>query len=95
MRYQNPCSQWPQQVVEVSIAATGLVTDFEAIGQAFEDVHHLLDGSHLRALDKLPLLVEGANRNVLRVDIETDVKHKAPLKSKNIRTFAPSSTLSD
>src|SRR5437016_2251708 len=95
MRYQHPFGQRAQQVVKVSIPATGLVADLDAIRQAFEDWQHLLDASHLRAMDDLPFLVEGANRNMLRVNVETDVNHKAPLKSKNLRICTANSTVAD
>ena len=58
------------------------------IRQALKDSHHLLDASHLRAMDNLSLLVEGANGNV-RVNIQTDVKHKAPLKVEKRSELAP------
>src|SRR5207244_183273 len=46
-----------------------------------EDLQHLFDAAHPRAVGHLPSLAQGADRNVLRVNIETDVKHKAPLNS--------------
>jgi hypothetical protein len=75
-----PSGQRPQQVVEVAVAAAGLVADLEAVGQAGEHAHQVLDGPHLGAVDDLALLVEGADRDVLGVDIQADVKHKAPLE---------------
>src|SRR5438445_9313778 len=80
MCHENPCGQRAQQVVKIPITATGLVADLEAIWEIAEDSHRVLDASHLAAMDNLPCLVEGASRNVGSVNVETDVKHKAPLK---------------
>src|SRR6185295_5647024 len=85
MRHQDPRTQRPQQVVEVAIPATGLVANLEAIRQVLEDLHHLLDPSHPRAVGHLPSLAQRADRNVLRVNIETDVKHDAPPESENVK----------
>ena len=68
MRHQNPYGQRAQQVVKVPIAATGFIADLEAIREAAEDSHHFFNTSHPRAVGHLPCLVEGAHRNVLRVN---------------------------
>src|SRR5215469_7287364 len=94
MRHHDPRGDWAKQVVIVAVAATGLVADLEAVGQALEDLQHLLDAPHARAVGYLPSLAQDANRNVLRVNVQTDVKHKAPLESKTSE-LAPSSTLPD
>src|SRR5262245_710315 len=67
--------------VVVARPPAGLVADLEAIGQALEDSHHLVDGAALGAADDLPGLAEGADRDALVVDIETDVEHACLLKS--------------
>src|SRR5262245_16735693 len=89
MRHHDACRQRPQQVVEVALAATGLVADLEAIGKALEDAQHLLDAAYPRAVGHLPGLAQGADRNVLRVDVQTDVKHKAPLEIEERLNQAP------
>src|SRR5271157_2669411 len=86
MRHQDSRSQRTQQVVVVAIPATGLVADLEAIGQAFEDSHHFLDGSHLAAARNLPCPAEHAQGNTFAVDIEPDVEHKCLLKPGYVRT---------
>src|SRR5262249_33537906 len=60
------------------VAAARLVADLEAVGPAGQDAQQILEAAHLGAMDHLALLVEGADRDALGVDIETDVKHKAP-----------------
>jgi hypothetical protein len=57
------------------------LADLEAIGQPFEDSHHLLDGPHLGAADNLPCLAEHTDGDPLAVDIKPDVKHQYLLKS--------------
>jgi hypothetical protein len=74
--------------VVVAVAATGLVTDLEAVGQGLEDPHHLVDGADLGAADDLPGLAEDADRDALVVDIETDVEHRCLLKSMDLGTAA-------
>src|SRR5262249_35458965 len=95
MRHQDPRRQRSQQVVEVAVAATGLVADLEAIGQALEDLHHRLDASYPGAVSHLPRLAQGADGNVLRVNVQTDVKHKAPLEIEKRQCYTTTSTLSD
>ena len=86
MCHQDPSGQRPQQVVVVAIPATRLVADLKAIRQAFEDSHHLLDGSHLAAADDLPCPAEHTYGNPFAVDIEPNVKHKCLLKPGYVRT---------
>jgi hypothetical protein len=73
MGHQNTRRYWLQQIVKVAVPAAGLVADFESIGQAFKDSHHLIDGPHLGAVDGLPGLVQHTNRNTFTVDVEPDV----------------------
>src|SRR5262249_23234394 len=84
MRHQDPRRERSQQVVKVAIPATGLVADLEALGQALENLYHLLDASHPRAVDHLHHLAQGTDRNVLRMNVEPDVKHDAPPESENV-----------
>src|SRR5262245_12169209 len=86
MRHQDPRGQRPQQVVIVAVTAAGLVAGLEAIRQAFEDPHHLLDRPHLGAANDLPCLAEHADGDPLAVDIEPYVKHQYLLKSGCVRT---------
>jgi hypothetical protein len=54
MRDENARGQRLHQVVEVAIAAAGLVAEIEAIRQALEDLQHPLDAPHARAVGYLP-----------------------------------------
>src|SRR5262249_55645364 len=74
-----PRRQRLEQVVVVAVTTTGLVADLEAIGQALEDAQHLLQPADLAALDKLPLLAEHAQRDALRLNVDTHVNQKARL----------------
>src|SRR5262245_52466459 len=82
MSHQDPRRQRLQQVVEVAIPTTGLVADLEPIGQSLEDLHHLRDASHAGAMGHLSRLSQGADRNMLRVNVQSDVKHDAPPSQK-------------
>src|SRR5579864_2840793 len=86
MRDQDPRGQRAQQVVVVAVPATRLVADLEAIGQALEDSHHLVDRPYLGVAGDLPPLAEHAERNVFAVDIEPDVEHECLLKLGYVRT---------
>src|SRR5579864_4767068 len=86
MRGQDPRRQRAQQVVVVAMPATRLVADLEAIGQAFEDSHHLVDRPYLGAAGDLPRLAEHAERNAFAVDIEPDVEHDCLLRLGYVRT---------
>ena len=77
----------------MAVPATGLVADFESIGQAFEDSHHLIDRPHLGAVDELPRLVEHADRDMFAVDVEPDVEHDDLRKLETVRTCTTGSTL--
>src|SRR5262249_47058643 len=81
MRHRDPRGDRTEQVVVVAVAAAGLVADLEAIGQALEDPHHLVDGPHLGAAGDWPGLAEHADRDALAVDIEPDVEHGCLLNS--------------
>jgi len=61
--------------MEVAVATTRLIADFESVRQSFENSHHLIDRPHLTAVDKLACLIEDTNRNVFSVDVEPDVEH--------------------
>jgi hypothetical protein len=61
----------------------------EAIGEVAENPEHLLDAAGSRATDNLPCLVEGTNGNVLRVYVQTDVKHMAPLENRRTSGLKP------
>jgi hypothetical protein len=76
--HEDPGGQRLEQVVVVAVAATGLKADLEAVGQAGQDAHQVLEAPHLGAMDYLPLLIKGAERDAPGVDGEADVKHKAP-----------------
>src|SRR5262249_35919865 len=89
MRHQDPWGQRPQQVVVVAIAAAGLVADLEAAGQGLEDPQHLFQAADLATLDELPLLAEHAKRDALRVNVQSDVKHKAPLENRRTSGLKP------
>src|SRR6516164_7422742 len=89
MRHHDPRGQWLEQVVVVAVATTGLVADLEAIGQVLEDPQHLLQSTDLAALDELPLLAEHAERDALRMNVKTDVKHKAPLENRRTSELTP------
>src|SRR5262245_40358646 len=86
MCYRDPRGDRAEQVVVVAVTATGLVADLEAVGQRLEDPHHLVDGADLGAADDLPGLAEGADRDALVVDVETDVEHGCLLKSLDLGT---------
>src|SRR5579864_1921890 len=86
MRDQDPRGQRAQQVVVVAVPATRLVADLEAIGQALEDSHHLVDRPYLGAAGDLPRLAEHAERNAFAVDIEPDEEHECLLKLGYVRT---------
>ena len=93
MRHHYPRRQRSQQVVEVAIPATRLVANLEAIRQPLEDLHHLFDASHPRAVGHLPSFDQDADRNVLRVNIEPHVKHDAPLEIRERETQPTTFTL--
>jgi hypothetical protein len=90
-QFHDARGQRPQQVVEVAVAAAGLVADLEAVGQAGEHAHQVRDGPHLGAVDDLALLVEGADRDALGVDVEADVKHEAPPEAEDRKNHHPRS----
>src|SRR5262249_33677676 len=78
-----------EQVVVVAVAAAGLVADLEAVGQGLEDPQDLVQAPHPAALAELPLLAEHAERDVLRVNVKTDVQHKAPLENRRTSGLKP------
>src|SRR4029079_18317475 len=85
---QDPLRQRAEQVMVVTIPATGLVADLEAIGQAFEDAHHFVNRPHLRAAGDLTRLAEHADRDAFAVDIEPDVEHECLRKLGDVRNSA-------
>ena len=94
MDHQDSYCQRAEQVVVVAVAATGLVADLEAIGQALEVVQHLLDAAHFERADDLSPLVEHANGDPGDVDVESDVKPGC-LQVGYFEGAPPSSTLPD
>src|SRR5262249_48635186 len=86
---RGPGRQRLEQVVVVAVAAAGLVADLEAVGQGLEDPQHLVQAPLLAALDELPLVAEHAERDTLRVNVQTDVKHKAPLENRRTSGHTP------
>jgi hypothetical protein len=81
MRHRDPRGDRAEQVVVVTVAATGFVADLEPAGQRLEEPHHLVDGPDPGAAGDLPGLVEDSDRDPHVVDSEPDVEHGCLLKS--------------
>jgi hypothetical protein len=81
--HQDALGQRPQQVVEVAVAAAGLVADLEAIRQALEDMEHLLEAPHLGAAEHLSGFAEDADGNAFAVNVEPDVEQSCLHKSES------------
>jgi hypothetical protein len=72
----------------VAVPAGGLRVDLQAVRQRLEDPHHLVDGTDLVAGNDLSCLPEDAARDMLVVDIETELEHACLLRSVYLGTAA-------
>jgi hypothetical protein len=83
MGHQDTGGQRAQQLVVVAVPAACLVADLESVGQAFQDLRHLISRLHFCTAHHLSCLAEHAHRDALHMDIESDVQHDCDLQSQD------------
>ena len=80
-----PRRQRLQQLVAPTVTATGFEAGFEPPRQAFEEVHQLIDLAKLTTLMHLPIAIEHTYCGLLRVNVQTNVKHDCLPKLKFVK----------